>query len=517
MNQADFTPVWDDPADAALMWAFEPIHYGDAQPPLMQEIQAHISASIGVRVKYVNGYCYVNGLVVKPPSEDIVRRGNRAVWLEDCQPRVQEIVEKHRNGDYDAMSAAALVQALPSYFKEAGEAFALTFVTFASYLELPVQLNQLCEREFGADGPAIANAVMQGYANKSLGDGEALEALANFAALRPELEEALRDGRYEDVASVPGGSEFEAQLREYLEAYGRRAQSWSLGHLPTAAEDPSQALSIVRHYLDDAGMRPSQAAARAAAQRDGALQRARSQLSGEALAQFESLVEACRDYVAQSEERAFWQLTSVGMLRVPVLALGRKLVATGVLEDARDAYFFTTAELAAAASSGASLVAAAAERKAELAWQRTLTPPPFIGTPPSGGGMPPGLGGFFRYYGGVRGGPPAAPSATITGMAASKGTARGTARVIRDLTEADRLQPGDILVCRTTAAPWTPLFGIAAAVVTDSGGILSHSAICAREYAIPAVVGTQIGTARIPDGAAVVVDGDAGTVTIEQA
>jgi pyruvate,water dikinase len=87
--------------------------------------------------------------------------------------------------------------------------------------------------------------------------------------------------------------------------------------------------------------------------------------------------------------------------------------------------------------------------------------------------------------------------------------------VIRSLDEADRLQSGDVLVCRSTAPPWTPLFAIAAAVVTDTGGILSHSAIVAREYGIPAVVGTRVATERIPDGARVTVDGNAGEVRIE--
>jgi pyruvate,water dikinase len=105
--------------------------------------------------------------------------------------------------------------------------------------------------------------------------------------------------------------------------------------------------------------------------------------------------------------------------------------------------------------------------------------------------------------------------ATLKGMGASRGVVRAPARVIRDLSEADRLQPGEVLVCETTSAPWTPLFAIAGGVVTDSGGILSHSAICAREYGIPCVVGTSIATRRVPDGATITVDGVAGTVEID--
>ena len=86
---------------------------------------------------------------------------------------------------------------------------------------------------------------------------------------------------------------------------------------------------------------------------------------------------------------------------------------------------------------------------------------------------------------------------------------------IRELADADRLEPGDILVCGMTAPPWTPLFAIAAGVVTDTGGVLSHSAICAREYSIPCVVGTMVGTSVIRDGSFITIDGERGLVRLE--
>ena len=73
----------------------------------------------------------------------------------------------------------------------------------------------------------------------------------------------------------------------------------------------------------------------------------------------------------------------------------------------------------------------------------------------------------------------------------------------------------EILVCPATMPPWTPLFGLAKAVVTDHGGILSHTAIVAREYRIPAVVGTKIATTTVRDGQTITVDGAAGTVRLE--
>jgi pyruvate,water dikinase len=102
----------------------------------------------------------------------------------------------------------------------------------------------------------------------------------------------------------------------------------------------------------------------------------------------------------------------------------------------------------------------------------------------------------------------------VRGLGASPGVVIGVARIIDNLDDADRLEDGDVLIAKTTSPPWTPLFGVAAAVVTDAGGPMSHVAIVAREYGIPAVVGTVEATKLIRDGQRVRVDGSAGTVEL---
>jgi pyruvate,water dikinase len=102
----------------------------------------------------------------------------------------------------------------------------------------------------------------------------------------------------------------------------------------------------------------------------------------------------------------------------------------------------------------------------------------------------------------------------VKGLPGSAGVARGTARVIRSLAEAGKLQPGDVLVTVSTEPPWTPLFATASAVVTDGGGVLSHSAVVAREYHIPAVVGTGNATTTFEDGQLIEVDGNNGIVRL---
>ena len=129
---------------------------------------------------------------------------------------------------------------------------------------------------------------------------------------------------------------------------------------------------------------------------------------------------------------------------------------------------------------------------------------------------------FTRTMGRIFGSPllptgPAAapgPSDTLSGNAAASGVVRGPVRVIHTLEQAGRLQPGEVLVTRAILPPWTPLFATAAAVITEVGGILSHSAIMAREYGIPAVLGVANATTLLVDGQAVEVDGSAGLVRL---
>ena len=103
-------------------------------------------------------------------------------------------------------------------------------------------------------------------------------------------------------------------------------------------------------------------------------------------------------------------------------------------------------------------------------------------------------------------------SASLTGIAGSRGTATGTARIVRGPADFPHVRPGDILVCPHTDPAWTPLLSIAAGVVTEIGGILSHAAIVAREHKIPAVVAVPQATTQIPNGTTLTINGSAGTV-----
>jgi rifampicin phosphotransferase len=142
-------------------------------------------------------------------------------------------------------------------------------------------------------------------------------------------------------------------------------------------------------------------------------------------------------------------------------------------------------------------------RREEHELQKTMTAPETIGRrsqgPPAVDERQPGLGH---------------EEPVLHGVGASPGIARGTARLVAGADEFERIRPGDIIVCHYTNPSWIPVFTIAGGLVTNVGGVTSHPAVVAREFALPAVVGARGATERIEDGRQIEIDGTAGTVRL---
>jgi pyruvate,water dikinase len=195
-----------------------------------------------------------------------------------------------------------------------------------------------------------------------------------------------------------------------------------------------------------------------------------------------------------------------------VLEAARRLTERKQVGAVEDAFLLTYDELQEALRTAkGELFDLVEERRREEERNRATKPPAAVGAPPPEQVAENQM--MLKFFGGL---PEESNDPRVfKGNAASAGKVTGTARVVMSLEESEKLNNGEILVCPATMPPWTPLFGIASAVVTDHGGVLSHTAIVAREYGIPAVVGTKVGTSLVRDGQTISVDGDAGTVTLE--
>ncbi|ORW23630.1 hypothetical protein AWC19_11195 [Mycobacterium palustre] len=208
------------------------------------------------------------------------------------------------------------------------------------------------------------------------------------------------------------------------------------------------------------------------------------------------------EYIPVREVGKAGFLHCVDAARCAARIIGDRLASTGQLADPEDVFFLTYDELVSDAPSrpAEALRRLVLERKADHEYFHSLeVPDRWVGDP-----MPvasPAVSGNRRAVG------------ELTGIGVCGGQVTGTARVVFDPDDAD-LEEGDVLVCPTTDPSWTPLFMLADALVIDTGGVMSHGAIVARELGVTCVINTKNGTRAIPDGVRITVDGTSGRVIV---
>ncbi len=288
---------------------------------------------------------------------------------------------------------------------------------------------------------------------------------------------------------------------------------------PTIGERPD---CIVGRLRAAVGMHGSPATDRA----DALAAVVRADVPTEHRDQFDDLLAEARLVYRLRDERGIYSdISAVGLVRLAMLELGRRLVARGRLDDPAQALELGADEIE-------QLVAGSTTPSAEELEQRRRTrrrltidgPPRFLGPPPPPPPplemLPPPLARVMGAIGfsidGVLGqlDEPAGTATTVVGIPGASGTYEGTARLVRSVDDLLLLEPGDVLVAPTTGEAFNSMLHLVGAIVTDHGSFASHAAIVSREMGIPSVVGTVDGTQRISDGDRVRVDGTNGSVDI---
>jgi rifampicin phosphotransferase len=244
-----------------------------------------------------------------------------------------------------------------------------------------------------------------------------------------------------------------------------------------------------------------------AADREAAQAACRTALAPGRRAEFDALLEVAQRYAAIREEQSRDLTLGWPVLRACASRLGEHLVERHVLAAPGDVHFCTLSEVdAAVAGQSTPLANAAARGRGTWEQHRRLMAPIAIGQPPRLVGDV-----IDKTVRAARTGQ--AAEGAIVGHPASAGRATGPVRVIFEPQDFEAFADGEVLVAKATSPAWTPLFARAAAVVTDGGTLAAHASLVAREYGIPAVVGTGDATSRLHNGQIVTVDGNAGTVT----
>jgi pyruvate,water dikinase len=364
-------------------------------------------------------------------------------------------------------------------------------------------------------------AMLRGAAPVSAGASIELERLiAGFnddSAARAILESDGDPRRViEGLRALTG--EVGSALSAYLDLVGYRLLDGFDIAGPYALELPDALLRALRAAV--AGSRPqdSDVAERIA--------EVRAKVPPQHRDQFDELLEEARlTYRIRDERGVFSDIWAAGIVRRAVLAGGRRLAARGRLQEPEhfiDAGFEEMVSLLSAGDGpSADELAARFEYRASHTAKEApavLGPPPPPLPDPSG--LPPAAARIMRAFAVSLGSLFESSAAEheqdlLRGLAASGGVYEGPACLVSSPAEFERIKQGDVLVTESTTEAFNILLPLLGAIVTDSGGLLSHSAIVAREYGIPCVVGTREATERIPDGTRVRVDGDAGEVAVQ--
>jgi pyruvate,water dikinase len=368
-----------------------------------------------------------------------------------------------------------------------------------------------------------APTFLLGYDSLPIRADKSLYSLAEWVRGYPALAECLeRTPTSHLVAMCESGQapgdvtpslwqDWRVRFHQYLHDFGYMLYDLDFAH-HVPADDPAPVLDTLKLYLGGHGTNPYTRQRESAERREQAVLAMQKRLKGLRLKWFNKYLASAQKYAPLREDGLAEIGLAYPLIRQILLQLGNRFVQHTAIPAADEIFWLThdevllTATRLDAGESVESLAEKIPQRKAEHRAALSVRPPMMLPQMK--------VFGFDlmslkdkrgrRNRGNV-----------IKGVAASPGVASGTARILHGPEDFGQMKPGDILVAPITTPAWTPLFAMASAVVTDIGGPLSHGSIVAREYGIPAVLGTSVATHRIQDGQTVTVDGSAGTVTLK--
>jgi pyruvate,water dikinase len=327
-------------------------------------------------------------------------------------------------------------------------------------------------------------------------DWPALGAVARASAAAPGISESFMPASGAPGESSQALEEFQQDLASFVDRFGHLSDSGNDFSSVPWRETPELLLKTIasygytRHHLDGSSGRPT-------GDDLGGRKISFDELQLPALRRpwANTLDRRARSFRLYREQVSSLYTYGYGLFRDYFLALGDHFVRRGIIAARQDIFYLYLDEVRSiVAGDEGEYADRIAERQAEMdACKEVVLPTIIFGSQPPPIDLP--------------------TDTALAGTPTSRGYYRGPARVISGLHEFDKLHAGDVLVIPFSDIGWTPLFAKAGAVIAESGGILSHSSIIAREYGIPAVVSVS-GACRLPDGTAVTVDGYSGRIAV---
>jgi len=565
LGDETFPVVWDSDAEKEFFWVYDDLHIPNPVSPMFFDIGGwwlscdHMFRRFGTPfavdwlAKNVNGYVYTTAIPADPDlhieateyssryqarvPRDANFQATMGAYLDIVLPvygrdfadwwRDRLRPEMERNFAYleerldaaDGMSlaevACLLEDAIDIHDRHWKIHWMLNFAQFSATLNL----RSVMEKTRGKVDEQLLGRLQNSASDRNWDSIEALWRMKNEVRDDQELRPAFARENGAPIAKALGasarGRRFIAErLEPYQREFGWHAV-WSHEFIyRTVREQMGPVLELVRGYLETDYDFPG---AILAMRKDieSASREILEGLTGDAFEEMRAANEVNLRMAPLTPDHHFYiDQGANAHLRLVLLAVGRKLVESGHLNEPDDVIFLRYNELRQLIGSAEAIEARAlvAQRRSERDEQAKLHPRDWVGTV-----TPSQLA--FPYW--VNWGYPdrfhqkqSEDRTVITGIGASPGVLEGTARVVRTVAEFDQVEDGEILVCQMTNPAWVVLFTKIAGLVTDTGGTTSHPAVLSREFGIPAVIGTSVATARIATGDRIRIDGGAGRVEV---
>ncbi|MFD2468166.1 rifamycin-inactivating phosphotransferase [Amycolatopsis silviterrae] len=339
--------------------------------------------------------------------------------------------------------------------------------------------------------------------------GLALLDVADVLRGYPEVVAFLQgvedNGFLDELPKLAGGKESRAAIQGYLDKYGMRCVGEIDITRPRWSEQPvalvPMLLSNIKNFEPGAGQRRFDHGRREAMDKaQEVLERLRALPDGEAKAEeTQRMIERVRTFTGYREYPKYGMISRYFVYKQALLGEAERLVRAGVLGAAEDIFFLRLQEFQEVVRTNEADGELIQQRKEAFRSYESLTPPRVLTSDGEA------VSGNYRREN--------LPEGALVGLPVSAGTIEGRARVILDLADAD-LEPGDILVTAYTDPSWSPLFVAITGLVTEVGGLMTHGAVIAREYGLPAVVGVEGATRLLKDGQRIRVNGTDGYIEV---
>ena len=516
-------------------WFLDELHMPDALTPLFASYmapavtegtkKAYETLKLPIhqfQIKISDSHYYQNTVSYKG---DIAKRlEEHAGIIEALLPNLSEIfwkymnqelipyfhtLDQYRENGFTLKEARGILDDLYEFFKRAWE---IHFEVVMPRGSVGLVLEEAYKHLTGDTNTTYVYDLLEGVMNKSLETDQALWNLAKIAKGSPALSNCFASVAYEDLVTElqtsSEGRSFLLQLQDTLETFGWRIANSHEFSEETWVENPEYALAVISEYIKKE-FDFNQEFERVVAEREQKVSALLEKYpESKAKENFKQIHEWALAYWGVDEDHHFYiDAMLPAKARMVLLEIGALLVEAKAIKEEQDIFFLYLDELVELVNNPMDVTTKIVERKAEHAHHSKKTVPQSYGVPPEEEVAP-----VIERIFGTKVAEVNEEEQSFKGYAASKGMHTGSVKIVRDQNDFSKVQKGDVLVCKTTLPPWTVLFSIAGAVITDAGGILSHAGTVAREYKLPAVLGTKVGTQMLQDGDVVRVDGTNGVV-----